>query len=299
MKVSNVLRPTLMRSDMQYWRLQPHARLRGQVLCYFVVRASPSADSIEAVGSDSELLLPDGHSEIVFSFAGGYERWATDAPAQRAIMRPSYVIGGRSHSVLTRNLDHLRLVGAKLDPRAMRSLIGIPLAEFRDATLTLADLNHRPLLELEDQLAQLESVTAIASLLDRFFLRHLATRRTEGDVDALLHRIRAERGTLSIMQWIREEGVEPRSLERRFCAWTGMTPKRYARIMRFKHAYRRWLEPALKDAWDGHLEGYYDQSHFDREFKYFTGVTPRARSSGKMLGATSVTDHLLEGEWRS
>lgn len=281
--------------DMHYWRLTPDARLRGRVLCYFVVRYA--AGRFEPHRQANELLIPDGHSEIVFSFAGAYERWAVGDTAQRAVMQPSYIIGGRSHSVLTRNLDNLSLIGVKLDSRAMRTLIGTPLAEFRDTTLTLADLKHRALLDLEDELADLSAVSDIAARLDRFFLTRLdIAPGIDSDVDWLLRHIRAHRGALSIMRWSRHHRLDARSLERRFCAWTGMTPKRYARVIRFKHSYQQWLNPR-RDTCDAHLDGYYDQSHFDREFRYFTGVTPRARTTGKMLGATSVTDHLLEGEF--
>ena len=74
-----------------------------------------------------------------------------------------------------------------------------------------------------------------------------------------------------------------------------MTPKQYARVIRFKRAYRSLLEPVHRPLATA-LDGFYDQSHFNREFRFFTGVAPGTRLAGSMCQATSVTDHLLQAE---
>lgn len=292
----------MVQHDMRYWRIRPDARLTKWVHCYFVVEdigpgAGPTADT----NPDAELLLPDGHSEIVFSFGAGFERWAVGTSDRPAVMRPSYLIGGRSHSVLTRNLGRLSLAGVKLDSRTLRALIGTPLAEFRDATVTLRDLNDRSLLELEEALALTRHAAGVAQLLDQFFLRALSgIQPAAAATDALLQKIRRERGMLSIMDWMRDQRVDSRTVERQFCDWTGMTPKRYARVIRFKHTYHRLLSAAdCRGAMAAHLDGYYDQSHFHREFRFFTGAAPGAMRNGSMHAGTSVTDHLIAGEFEN
>lgn len=289
-----MLKPTLVDGDMHYWRVQPDERLRSHVLCYYIVRATPDSKPGQPDALRSELLLPDGHSELVFSFGAAFERWVV-GEQKRSIMRPSYVIGGRSQSVLTRNLGNLDLVGVKLDSRALRKLTQVPLHEFRDATLTLAELNDRPLLDLEDALSQTRRACDVVRTLDRFFLKAFADGPREAPtVDALLHDIHRNRGALSIMEWIRRQRVDARSLERRFSGWTGMTPKRYARVIRFKHSYHRLISG--EGAAGEHLDGYYDQSHFNREFRYFMGAAPSERLRGRMRLGTTVTDHLIDGE---
>lgn len=51
---------------MRYWRLRPDARLLPWVHCYFVVEDTGTGLAGHAA-CEPELLLPDGHSEIVFS----------------------------------------------------------------------------------------------------------------------------------------------------------------------------------------------------------------------------------------
>jgi hypothetical protein len=146
--------PTLVRDDMRYWRMQPDERLRPRVICYFLVEPTGQTPPGERVPPErqQQLLLPDGYSEIVFNLDAAFERWAIGQPEQRAVMSSSYLIGGRSHSVLTCNRGAVRLAGAKLDSRLLRAIIGMPLSEFRDSTLTLSEVGARPLLDLDESI---------------------------------------------------------------------------------------------------------------------------------------------------
>lgn len=292
--------PTLLRADMRYWRMQPDDRLRPWVICYFLVEPTGQILPSERIppGGRQQLLLPDGYSEIVFNLNATFDRWALDRPDERVVMRASYLIGGRSQSVLTRNRGAVRLAGAKLDSRLLRTIIGVPLSDFRDSTLTLSEVGVRPLLDLEESIHGAQRSEDIKTLLDRFFTRALR-RLSPADpkVDELLQGIHRSRGTLPILKWLRAEHVDSRTLERRFCGCMGMTPKQYARVVRFKHSYRDlMIAGSGTAAVRTYLEPYYDQSHFIREFRGFLGAAPTARLTDPMLPETTVSDHLLQGE---
>jgi len=287
------MEPTLVRRDMRYWLLKPDPRLQPLVLCYYYAEPRVEPGRVAPDYHEEELLLPDGHAEIVFNSGAPYERWVAGRREQREVMRHSYVIGGRSHTVITRDLGAVRVAGVKLDPRLLRRITGTPLGAFRETTLSLAELGDRPLLELEDAIPNAPDAAAIAQAFDRFFLHALTEAVPHAPaIDHMVRDIRAARGELPVMRWMHEQRLDPRSFERSFCAWIGMSPKRYARLTRFKHAYRKLIvneaAPTARD-----IEGFYDQSHFNREFKQFVGVSPRVRRSGAMPVGTSVTDHLL------
>jgi len=298
------MEPTLMTSSMRYWRMAPDPRLRPHVLCYFLARPSRG----EALSQEDELLLPDGHSEIVFHLDGAFERWQLGGAAGRQVMRRSYVIGSRSRSVLTRDLGPVTVAGIKLDPRALRWLLGIPLTELRDSTVTFDELGQPGLVQLEHAVAGAPSASDVVAALDRYLLHALGDLPpADAAVDQLLRRIRSSRGALAIMEWVRERRVDARHLERRFADAVGMTPKRYARIVRFKHGYHALLAGAARPASSRgplavphrHLDGFYDQSHFNKEFRAFIGAPPSARLRATLSQAMSISDHLLAGELSS
>ena len=286
------------REGMRYWRLRPDARLRPWISCYWMVEPDPETAKF-ATASDPDklqLLIPDGHSEIVFRFAGSFTRWGIDAPNNPSQMAASYVIGGRSKSVFTRSNGGLRLAGVKLDPRALRALIGTPLGEFRDTTVACADLEVAALSELEQRVANLRSVDQLTSVFDQFFLRRMTDELSEENaISHLLERIHATRGSQSILTWARDHRVDPRTLERRFVAQMGMTPKQFARIERFKHSYHR-LGTRQPGECRTYLDHYYDESHFSREFRHFLGISPVTWLNQGAEARTTIADHLLEGE---
>lgn len=286
---------------MRYWRLRPDPRLRAWIQCYWMVEPDrETARPASTTDADKlQLLIPDGHSEIVFRFAGSFTRWGIDTPARPAQMAASYVIGGRSKSVFTRSTGGLRLAGVKLDPRALRALIGMPLSELRDTTVACADLGVTALSELEERIATLRTVDQLAREFDQFFLRRIADGVAEEDaVSQLITRIRATRGSQSILQWARQQRVDARTLERRFVAQMGMAPKQFARIERFKHSYHR-LGTRQSGKWRTYLEPYYDESHFNREFRHFLGMSPMNWLNERAESRTTIADHLLEGELAS
>lgn len=282
--------PTLVRGEMKYWLLPPDVRLRRDVRSYFYVEAK-ARDA-----SQDELHLPDGYAEIVFNLGEKFERAALGSDQAASAMASSYAIGARSHSVVTRDDGNVKVIGVKLEPHMLHSLARTSLADMRDSTISLRDLNDRRLLALEASLNDCTSVCDVRRTLDAFFLAQRQHVRSEPLVEHCLERIRATHGLLSLTEWTRALGVDARTLQRKFAAWVGMTPKTYARIVRFKHAYHRLVTQHAGRHSDDHLDGYYDQSHFYKEFRFFTGTSPQALLEARTPASTAVTDHLLEGD---
>ena len=74
----------------------------------------------------------------------------------------------------------------------------------------------------------------------------------------------------------------------------GLGPKRFARIVRFRNALDRLA--SLGDRFTGVASeaGYYDQAHFNAEFKVHAGMTPsQFLAAQRYPGAPS----LAEGDW--
>ena len=113
---------------------------------------------------------------------------------------------------------------------------------------------------------------AQAFVLDR--IRQLGEHEDEA-ARACADRIEAAQGNVDVTRLVEASGVGRRQLERRFADAVGIGPALLASIFRFRRVFdviehdtsRPWTDAAL-DA------GYYDQSHFIREFRRFVGCTP-------------------------
>jgi|SRR4051812_45456399 AraC-like DNA-binding protein len=103
--------------------------------------------------------------------------------------------------------------------------------------------------------------------------------------------VKTARGSVSVLRWIDKRGVNARTFERKFCDAMGMVPKQYARAMRFRDAYRDLVSSGTEAR--RYLDAYYDQSHFYRDFRNFTGASPGMKIAGLLESETRICDHLM------
>jgi transcriptional regulator GlxA family with amidase domain len=69
--------------------------------------------------------------------------------------------------------------------------------------------------------------------------------------------------------------ISQRQLERLYKIHVGISPKKYARLLRVEQARIAIKNaPTLSAAEIGNATGFYDQAHFIREFKSIIGMTP-------------------------
>ena len=98
-------------------------------------------------------------------------------------------------------------------------------------------------------------------------------------------------GALAIREIASALGQNRRRLQRSFLRQVGIPPKRLAGILRFQRVFRL-LEstPGVPWAFLALDCGYYDQAHLIRDFRRFTGESPRA-----YLASQHVVSDLFTG----
>jgi transcriptional regulator GlxA family with amidase domain len=91
------------------------------------------------------------------------------------------------------------------------------------------------------------------------------------------------KGQVSVDELSEQLNINRRQLERRFASAIGLSPKQLAKIVR--------LQAALKMLEQGHFtsltalayeNGYFDQAHFIKDFKEFTGLSPKQFFAGNL-----------------
>ncbi len=91
-------------------------------------------------------------------------------------------------------------------------------------------------------------------------------------------------GTMPVSQIAKAAHATVRTLERKFKQSSGYSVKDVSGLMRFEQVRNQlWSDPNTNIAALAHELGYTDQSHLSREFKRYSGTTPRvfARESKK------------------
>ena len=95
-------------------------------------------------------------------------------------------------------------------------------------------------------------------------------------VHYMLEQICLTNGIISIHKLAKALNYSERHMYRLFLGHMGLNPKHYSRIIRFQSTLTQMMQmPRKNNSEFIRCLGYSDQAHFQREFKEFTGMTPR------------------------
>jgi AraC-like DNA-binding protein len=134
--------------------------------------------------------------------------------------------------------------------------------------------------ELLEQLAGAATDEDRVGAAEGFLLGKLNLRnKPDPLVSGALASIRQHSGIVRIKDLAASLYVSQDAFEKKFRSAVGATPKQYASIIRMKDLIRKY--PSYTSLTDAAYEaGYFDQSHFIKDFRLFTGQTPKDFFSG-------------------
>ena len=253
------------------YALRPVApALRPFIEHYWFVRPDAAAPTDLRVD-----VFVDLRADLVFNFGAPYTR---------------AVIGGSSRRVHRSNLDAQRLRPIRIVQRGAVDLAGVrfhlgglapfarvSLVEVTDATPSPAAVLGPEARALEDTLRAQPDLDARARALDAFFLRALSPSPGQQRFARALAHLVDTRGGATVNELAAREEVTPRQVHRLFAHHLGVAPKTVAGVLRFQSALRALMrDPGCTLAALAADHGFYDQAHFVREFKRYSGGLPKA-----------------------
>jgi AraC-like DNA-binding protein len=126
---------------------------------------------------------------------------------------------------------------------------------------------------IEERLAASASNSERIAVIEAFLCSKLLHHKPDGLVSEAITRIYSCRGMMRISELANGLFISQDAFEKRFRKVTGTTPKQFSAIVKLKSIVGQ--NPAPASLLDRALDnGYYDQPHFNKDFKLFTGLTP-------------------------
>jgi AraC-like DNA-binding protein len=227
-----------------YIELEPTAALRPWVECFWTRN--------DEAPSDVQRVLPDGCADLVFDLRKG----------------SSAVVGTMTKPLLLPPHGSFEFFGVRFRPGRAAAFLRIPLAEITDARVPLGEIWR----SWSDGLLE-RPVSELIITIESELLRRLDPER-DRRVDAAIARMVV--GHVRIDELAREIGISRQHLARQFLHHVGVSPKTFARVMRFRRLADSlsgidvdWADAAAE-------HGFYDQSHLIADFRELAGTTPNA-----------------------
>lgn len=229
---------------------------------------------LDASSRRREHVIPTGGMHVVFRLCDDPLRLFEDEHDREGRTLSTMVIGGARSRFYVRDVSRpLCSVGAVLRPGAAEVLFGVHANELSEKHTPVEDLWGQRAASLREQLAERSTAEERLDAFERMLVERLPLVR--GLHPAVAHALQQFHATTSVHEVVRQSGYSHRRFITLFSRAVGLTPKMYCRVVRFQHVLHRAGTAGLDSLIDAAMaSGYSDQSHFNREFREFTGVTP-------------------------
>lgn len=167
-----------------------------------------------------------------------------------------------------------KTVSIIFQPGGLNRFLNIPMTELFDNGYSAREVIGREIEELLDKSHDTISLKELDSIVQAYFLRKSAHIKEPLPVDFALQYLLTNYNT-SMDKIAGMACMSIRNFERKCKERLGMPAKMYARIARFHKAYQL-LESRPNISWPDltYEVGYYDQTHFIKDFKEFARLTP-------------------------
>jgi AraC-like DNA-binding protein len=260
-------------SSIQFTLLPAPDLLKKDVECFRITHYSGEEGFALTVS-------PNGMPGIVFQHNNGrypIENIITPSRSNGSI--PTLYIYGQTTEpgVMNHKKGPYTTVQVILKPHALQTLLGINASALTNGLVELHEFSAHSLTE---QLLGANNEQEQIALLTNFLVAQLKQGKTrDASVEESLCLIHQNIGSIHVKSLPEHLKISERQFERRFRQTVGVSPQFYIRTKRFNEAVRL-MKTGQFEALTAvaHALDFYDQSHFIREIKAFSGMTPKSLS---------------------
>ncbi len=170
----------------------------------------------------------------------------------------------------------VHMLGVCFYPEGFYPFLKIPVSEFKNQWLGAIEVGFNFANTINEQLKAAPDIATRLDILESELLSLLDdSNYTTGNFRQIINFI--EQNDNSISKLCQQNDINIRKLERMFNKYVGVSAKTYGIINRFQNSLNQILyseDARFTDiAYDN---TYFDQTHFIKEFKRFTGNTPKS-----------------------
>lgn len=254
----------------------------GMPVVFFAVRpAAPLDRFVEAIwgvrGDDPNersAVLPNGAMQLIVNFGAPHRVVAFGDRACERRYDEAWIAGLQNAALAIGSPRFSDLLGIRFRPGGAHAFFPVPPSALVDEVVEARDILKEAASSLRERLALAPSRAAQAGVAQTWLLERLRPRERDFRiVERAIDMLSRRDGSESVTAACERLGVSNRHLIGVFRDIVGLPPKTLARIQRFHAALRRLPSSPALSALALDL-GYFDQAHFNHEFRRLAGVTP-------------------------
>jgi len=227
-------------------------------------------DCDEGVDTHHIRVLPDACVELFINY--------TDTPIAmigHSLYKDSIITARMSRPTDVQMRKGSGCLAVCFRPGMASNFFQVPMQALTDAVVDLADIWSGVTKEIEDKMAQASTNQERVAMVQHYLGHKLSLKKEDPQLVYCLKQVQLSQGLIPLSSLTAATGLSQRHLSRKFQQHVGLSPKAYLRVSRFIRSLahlKACPERSLTEI--AYASGYYDQSHFNRDCKAYTGITP-------------------------
>ena len=247
----------IIKNNKQFNMFPSHIGMRKYILYYNIV--FPESDTF----MEQYTLMPNACGTLSLAFDGN----AVIAELWGASMTPV---------LLGREPNHYRiLLLIQLSSCGLYQITRQSQAELADRRYLLADIDNELFRSLYQAFIMSKTAMELINTCEKILYRRMEDRIVSDALLLATKVISDSHGQIQVKEVSRQSSYSERQLNRLFLTQIGMNIKDYARLTRFNYVLKHIQQSPCFFAALSQQAGYFDQAHFDKDFKAISGVTPQ------------------------
>jgi AraC-like DNA-binding protein len=254
---------------MNFKIIEPNSDLATLVKCYWTLE-SPKEKTPK-----KNTIVPDGCMKMIFHYGDLYKHYPENG---NSIFLPRcFVIGQLTKPYEVEPTGETGTFFVCFHPNGFLPLATFPIREMENTAVPLEKLFGKDGPEIEQQILHADTTSERIKRIEKFLFNRLTDTATiDHIVKSTVETILTANGQLSVDELSKQYNINRRQLVRKFSLAIGLSPKQLSKTIRLQTTLKAMLNRKITNLTNlAHESEYYDQAHFIKDFKEFTGLTPK------------------------
>jgi len=269
---------------VQFRKILPSPPLHNYISCFWLIE--------DCYNNVLDISFPDGCIELVFSV--GLEVDRTELNGSKRTGHWAEIIGQLTRPYQIRVNGPGKVFGVRFYPHTFGYFFPEVISAVNDQSVEASYLLGRGVDTVVGNFLYENRIADAINIVQQNLMKKLRNNYTADEtsnkiISHTVNCILKDGPTVDLPEIAQNCGISIRTLQRKFRESVGVSPKYFARIMRFQQSLF-YLHKGLENITTiSYNLGYFDQAHFIHEFKAFSGLTP----SGFQLEHHPVNRHFI------
>jgi AraC-like DNA-binding protein len=255
---------------MHFQIVQPNAFLRKYIKHYCFMETDANEGNI------AERVIPTENVQLMFHYRNPFVLVQGETIAKH---QPRTIISGLSNSYSdVSTFGQAGVVFVQFLPAGACHFFKFPLSEIENQSFDLSDIFCAEIKQIEEQLFESKEIHEKVSIIESFLIGKFSPipQYNHLFIEKGIQLIKQSRGQITANNLAEKLITTPKNMERKFSNHLGKTPKQYIKLVRFQETLNDFsTHKNIHLTEYAYRNGYFDQAHFIRDFKSFSGYTPK------------------------